>query len=639
VLRADEANAAFPVTYVRLLAAPSTVLSARLAAQEALADDYALRFQTLATGPQRVLFAVVTQALAARGGTGDADPARGGIPAGDTVAAAFPRLLAFTGVGRFVESKIVSEVGEAVAARQRSALLGAYGVGGGALLLLVVVSLLAIAVGRGVARPLSRLTASAERVAAATEVELTNLTDDETQDTQPITLDPLDVNGRDEIADLARAFGQVQDTATRLVERQVVGRRNVATMFGNVGRRTQNLVGRQLALIDELERTETDADRLRSLYQLNHLSSRLRRNAGSLVVLAGISGGEQAEPMAIGELVRRALAEIEDYDRVEVDVPERLVVVPSVAGDLSLVLAELMENATAYSPPHTKVTVNGEVTHAGARILVVDRGIGLPEAQLAEQNARLVRRERLDLVPTEMLGLFVTGRLARRHGLGVTLTPTPGGGITAVVSLAEAHLVSAVSRAAAVQPADPEDHELEADPWYGSARPELTLAAPATDRPALERATRTIAAGRHWDAFALTGRSLAALPAGPPGPPPAHRPQAAEPPPATWWEPGRRPPRLPREQPDPSAADTIVMDLSELATHDPGKPLQRRVPGATLGDRAASTKRQPAAVAVPSAPMTPADADAARSLIEQIESGVTRALQESGDRNNGGEPR
>ncbi len=144
----------------------------------------------------------------------------------------------------------------------------------------------------------------------------------------------------------------MQGTAARLVERQVVSRQNVAQMFGHVGRRTQNLVGRQLTLIDRLERQEADPSRLQHLYQLDHISSRLRRSASSLVVLSGSAGADShVAPLPLADVVRLALGEIEDYTRVDVRVPTDIAVAPAVIGDLVLALAELMENATTFSPP------------------------------------------------------------------------------------------------------------------------------------------------------------------------------------------------------------------------------------------------------------------------------------------------
>ncbi|MEK8109116.1 ATP-binding protein [Micromonospora sp. M12] len=207
-------------------------------------------------------------------------------------------------------------------------------------------------------------------------------------------------------------------------------------MFGHVGRRTQNLVGRQIALIDRLEEQEADPGRLEHLYRLDHISSRLRRNAGSLVVLSGSAGADaHTAPVPLADVVRLALGEIEDYTRVEVQVPAGVSAAPAVVADLILALAELMENATVFSPPHTRVLVAAETSGVGARITVVDHGIGMSEQRLAEENARFTRRERLDLAPTEVLGLFVVGRLARRHGWDVSLTATGGGGVTAQLEI------------------------------------------------------------------------------------------------------------------------------------------------------------------------------------------------------------
>src|SRR5438552_1544618 len=163
-------------------------------------------------------------------------------------------------------------------------------------------------------------------------------------------------------------------------------------MFGHVGRRTQNLVARQVALIDRLEREETNPERLQHLYRLDHVSSRLRRNAGSLVVLSGsVSLDDQVAPLPLADIVRLALGEIEDYTRVDVVVPPDVTVVPAVVTDLVLMLAELMENATVFSPPQMRVTVSAQSTQFGVQILVVDHGIGLSPERLAQENTRLER--------------------------------------------------------------------------------------------------------------------------------------------------------------------------------------------------------------------------------------------------------
>ncbi|HYN96538.1 MAG TPA: ATP-binding protein, partial [Pilimelia sp.] len=405
------------------------------------------RFTTFSTPGQLALYGDVQAELERRfgkdfAGTPNTDPTA--AVATFTAATVFPALESLVSSGRVVADRIIRDVTTQVTDRQDGALITAYLVGGLVLLLILAVALLSVAVARAVVRPLTRLTVSADRVARLTQEELVRVADDEAEAPATVRLDPVDVGARDEIGDLARAFERVQGTAAGLVERQVASRRNVAQMFGHVGRRTQNLVARQIALIDRLEVEETDPGRLQHLYRLDHVSSRLRRNAGSLVVLSGATGdNEHLNPLALADVVRLGLGEIEDYPKVDVDVPGDLAVFPSAINDLVLVLAELMENATVFSPPHTRVTVSGQVTPYGARVSVVDHGIGMTEEQLARENARLQRRERLDLAPTGVLGLFVVGRLARRHGLGVLLSPTPGGGLTATIDLPEDVLATA----------------------------------------------------------------------------------------------------------------------------------------------------------------------------------------------------
>ncbi|BCB87084.1 hypothetical protein Psuf_043970 [Phytohabitans suffuscus] len=425
--------------------ASMTGYTANIAALQAIIT----RFNAYATPEQSGLFQLVQQALNDRVGadfpvTVQTNPLQ--TLARFTVPQLFPSLESFIDLGRFVERKIVTDVTAEVERQQTIVLATAYGVITLALLVLVGVVLMSVVVARAVARPLTSLTRSAERVATVAETELRRVADEDADDeAEPIHLEPVEVRSADEIGDLARAFDRVQTTAARLVERQVTSRRNVAQMFGHVGRRTQNLVGRQIALIDRLEQEETDPKRLQQLYRLDHVSSRLRRNAGSLVVLsgsAGVSGAEEhITPLPLADVVRLALGEIEEYTRVDVQVPGGMAVSPALTGDLVLLLAEVMENSTVFSPPHTRVTVNAMATGHVVRLRVVDHGLGLSPERIDEENARLARRERLDLAPTEVLGLFVVGRLARKHGLAVALTETPGGGVTVTVDIGQDHLV------------------------------------------------------------------------------------------------------------------------------------------------------------------------------------------------------
>ncbi|MFF0368159.1 MULTISPECIES: sensor histidine kinase [unclassified Micromonospora] len=511
LLRADEGLGACATLIVLVKATGSAQASAGYVACMAALQVDSQRFRSLITPEQLTVARLNDVAVTARTSadflvTSARDPA--GAIRDVPLDVLFPSVRSMIRLGQFVEKKLVADVLAEVTAEQRRALTAAYLVGGAAALILALVVLLSTAVARTVARPLTRLTRSADRVARVAEAELVRVTDDEAESAQPVRLDPVDIRANDEIGDLARAFDRVQSTAARLVERQVAGRRNVAQMFGHVGRRTQNLVGRQLALIDRLEQQEVDPGRLEHLYRLDHISSRLRRNAGSLVVLSGSAGADaHTAPVPLADVVRLALGEIEDYTRVEVRVPAGISAAPAVVGDLVLALAELMENATIFSPPHTRVLVAGEASGLGARITVVDRGIGMTEQRLAEENARLTRRERLDLTPTEVLGLFVVGRLARRHGWAVSLTATDGGGVTAQLEIPPASLVlrRADRAGATVARATVPDRDRRSPAALGHSRGARSLTATAApagfDSDVLSRATRSLESGASWDAF------------------------------------------------------------------------------------------------------------------------------------------
>ncbi|TDC26096.1 HAMP domain-containing protein [Streptomyces sp. 8K308] len=322
-------------------------------------------------------------------------------------------------------------------------------------LLMVALSLLGFAawlsftflVRRSVVRPLTDLTSAAQDVVDVAGEELARVADDESGDGTPLRPRPIPVPVRDEIGRLAETFNEVQATAAALLERQVLSRRNVAEMFGHVGHRVSNLVTRQLTLIDALEREQTDADLLDRLYRIDHIAVRLQRNADSLMLLAGTrESAVDAQPTTLANVIRAALSQIEGYQRVSLRSETAFSVAPDIVGDLTLMLAELLENAAAFSPSHTPVEVivrpGTDVTQDGGSLVeIIDHGIGMSAERLAEENARLVRRARLDLVPTQVLGLFVVGALARRWGVRVALSRTPGGGVTSTVWIPSALLL------------------------------------------------------------------------------------------------------------------------------------------------------------------------------------------------------
>jgi signal transduction histidine kinase len=353
------------------------------------------------------------------------------------VVAAFGTADSLATLRRSAQDQVTGEIADgassrAAGARQLALLIG---LGGAALFALVAV--LAIAISRSIVKPLRRLTNAATTVADLADTELARVTDSEEADEHVPQLAPIEASTDDELGELATAFNRVQSTAAELVERQAVRRNNVSLMFANVAQRTQNLVGRQLALVDELERNEQDGRLLASLYTLDHLSTRLRRTADNLLVVAGANDETRITgPIPLTTALRSALAEIEDYQRVELGDVGELLLAPSFGPDAVLVFAELLENATSFSPPNSVVSVETDIARDGNCVVrIVDHGIGMPLDRLYEENRRLVERERLDIAPTSVLGLFVVGRLARRHGLTVRLVETPGGGITACVTI------------------------------------------------------------------------------------------------------------------------------------------------------------------------------------------------------------
>ncbi|MET7426475.1 nitrate- and nitrite sensing domain-containing protein [Dactylosporangium sp. NPDC005555] len=665
LLRVDEGNSAGAALMTVMVATRAQRDLARYAANAAAVQPNLDRFTASGTPEQVDLYGLVTAAFASRVGGGfvesvETDPAA--AIADLRVATLFPSLESYIALGRFVEKRIVTDVTATMTDLERRQTTTAYGLVAGMLVLLLLVILLSTAIARTVARPLTLLTASAARVAQVAEDELVRVADDESAAPEPVRLERITVGGRDEIGDLARTFERVQRTAAQLVERQVASRRNVAQMFGHVGRRTQNLVGRQLGLIDQLERDETEPDRLRQLYRLDHVASRLRRNASSLVVLSGGTGtNPHLAPLALADAVRLALGEIEEYDRVDVQLTGTIMLAPAVISDLVLMLAELMENATSNSPPHTRVAVTTGESATDVRVSIVDHGIGMPAERLTVENARLERRERIDLAPTEVLGLFVVGRLARRHGLQVSLSDTPGGGVTATVVVGRELL-------------------------DGSAAPEpqsRETIASVIDIGALTRATHSIDGRQPWNAFAAP-RTLAAV-ASPPAIAAVVAPLDADATaeiPAPLRQPSRQGQALRRRvpgaqlsagtqaarnaaqfvaaPPDPSSAQALVEAFEDgvrRAQHDgtappadqtpplpPTPPLQptpqsqstpvrpatagrnlsRRVPGATLQDPGAIPRPGLHLVESQSSP----DPDSAWNLVEQFESGVLRALRE-----------
>ncbi|QKW53700.1 nitrate- and nitrite sensing domain-containing protein [Streptomyces buecherae] len=248
--------------------------------------------------------------------------------------------------------------------------------------------------------------------------------------------------GGDEMGQVGQALNTLQRAAVEAAVKQADMRRGVSEVFVNLARRHQVLLHRQLTLLDAMERRTEDTDELADLFRLDHMTTRMRRHAEGLVILSGAAPSRQwRKPIQLMDVVRAAVAEVEDYERIEVRRLPRLAVNGPAVADLTHLIAELLENAAVFSPPHTAVQVHGERVSNGFTLEIHDRGLGMAPDALLEANLRLAETRDFELSDTDRLGLFVVSRLAQRQGVRVSLQPSPYGGTTAVV-LIPANLLS-----------------------------------------------------------------------------------------------------------------------------------------------------------------------------------------------------
>jgi hypothetical protein len=306
-------------------------------------------------------------------------------------------------------------------------------VGGLGLLAVIATLVISVRIGRSLIRDLSRLRTEAQevsgtrlprvmrRLAAGEEVDV------ETEAPR------LDYSG-DEVGQVGQALNTLQRAAVEAAVRQARMRRGVSEVFVNLARRSQVLLHRQLTLLDDMERRTEEPQELADLFRLDHMTTRMRRHAEGLVILSGAVPSRQwRNPVQLMDVVRAAVAEVEDYERVEVRRLARVAVAGPAVADVTHLVAELIENATVFSPPHTMVQVHGETVANGFALEIDDRGLGLTPDAMLEANLRLAETPEFELSDTDRLGLFVVSRLAQRQGVRVSLKPSPYGGTTAVV--------------------------------------------------------------------------------------------------------------------------------------------------------------------------------------------------------------
>ena len=362
-----------------------------------------------------------------------------------------------------VSQSIVEQASSAASSARTAALITA-GVLVGILALTIW---LAYAVARSIVRPLRRLR-SAALVAADTGLPtlVSRIQEDGPAVVRRIG-DAVTPEGTDEIGQVASAFNEVHATAVRVAGEQALLRQNLDTIVVNLSRRTQSLVDRQLGEIEDLESRERDPDQLGTLFRIDHLATRVRRHAESLLVLAGVEEmRRQGVAAPVLDVVRTAVGEVEQYPRIKFGVMPTDLVVPSAVDDVAHLLAELLDNATEFSAPSTAVTVTSQpLLGGGLRLQVTDQGLGIPADQLAMLNERLRQPGDIDVAASRTLGIYVVARLAARHGITVRLIPAEAtSGTIAQVDLPSHLIVSPLDTTdgvlQAIQPTTPRTESL-----------------------------------------------------------------------------------------------------------------------------------------------------------------------------------
>jgi signal transduction histidine kinase len=338
---------------------------------------------------------------------------------------------------RVVEDQLVHSILDKSHDLKTEARRSATLVGGLLLFVLLLVVVAVVVVAQSLVRPLRRLRSGALEVALSRLPDFVRRLREPDVEQVGFEVEPIDVDSTDEIGEVARAFDEVHREAVRLASNEAMLRGNVNAMFVNLSRRSQSLIERQLRLIEDLEQSEQDSGRLDNLFKLDHLATRMRRNCENLLVLGG---QEQArrwnKAVALVDIVRASLSEVEQYERITLRIQDDVAIVGRCVNDLVHLVAELVENSTSFSPEHTKVAVSGHLLSGGGGMLQIsDNGVGMSPDQLEEANWRLANPPTIDVSVSRRMGLFVVGRLAQRHGIRVELRAALSGGLTAFVIL------------------------------------------------------------------------------------------------------------------------------------------------------------------------------------------------------------
>jgi signal transduction histidine kinase len=332
------------------------------------------------------------------------------------------------------EGQLVKDIANVAATIQSSEQLKAGIFGAGAFFGLVLAILLGLVLAQRITLPLRRLTLAAAEIGE----ELPHMVERmQTPGEGPgVVVDPIPVESNDEIGRLAAAFNTVNEVTLRVAKEQAALRASIAEMFVNVARRNQVLLGRQLAQLDKMEAREENPDLLKNLFRLDHLATRMRRNAESLLVLAGIDSTRRLrQTMPLSDVIRTAVGEIEAYERVDTSVADD----PDVSGRYALsvahLIAELLENAAVFSNPDTRVVVASAMTGHGVDVTITDYGLGMSDEEIAQANESIANPPLAEIAVSQRLGLFVVGRIAARIGATASLRKGRTSGTVVTVGL------------------------------------------------------------------------------------------------------------------------------------------------------------------------------------------------------------
>ncbi len=300
------------------------------------------------------------------------------------------------------------------------------------------------------------------------------------QQVDPSEYEPGEASPSNEIEQVRHAFNLVQQTAVQSAIDEARLRRGISDVFRNLAGRSQSLLHRQLTLLDGMERRATEPDELEDLFRIDHLTTRMRRHAEGLIILSGEAPARGwRQPVPLVDVLRAAVAEVEDYTRIRVLCRTNAAVAGHAVADVIHLVAELAENATVFSPPNTPVRIQGDIVGRGFAVEIEDRGLGISQVRMDEINTNLASPPQFDLSGSDRLGLFIAGQLAQRHDIKITLRPSVYGGTTAIVLIPTSLVV--------------EEDTYERDPALPAGSDEAT---PLPDR----------IAGRHAALAQVTGR-------------------------------------------------------------------------------------------------------------------------------------